>query len=212
MTRIAKNISFPNPRGPVAATHIQLLEQGHEDRCLICTPHFLSPLKCSSILHFQSLQRKNSNVSFLLPLNGHCSATKNVSFENWWFKKKNPKKTRNCLCTVFFSFPVSEITAPTIPSQRQWPSYSHVYIQSPNPWQDIFLTLLPFPGWLGTHGSPRAVSAVLYFTPSDSLKKGVGVRELPETQGCSANNTICCEILPGEDCVSKGQQKTRHQR
>lgn len=99
--RIAKNISFPNPRGPVAATDTQLLEQGHEVRCLICTLHFLSPLKCSSMLHFLSLQRKNSNVSCLIPLNGHCGAPKKRIFWKLIIKKK---QTWNCLCAVFFLF------------------------------------------------------------------------------------------------------------
>lgn len=83
--RIAKNISFPNPRGPVAATHTQLLEQGHEVRCLICTLHFFVTLKM--FLHASLSESAKEKFK--------CFLSHTIKWTLWCPKKTHLLKTDN---------------------------------------------------------------------------------------------------------------------
>lgn len=115
----------------------------------MCTLHFWSPLKCSSILHFQSLQRKNPNVSFLIRWNVYKKRT-------FWKLISYIFLKNNCLCTGFFCFcfcfyfPKDTSSSLRNSSYNIFPkvrghrthSCSH---KPPTPWQDSFLTPLPPP-------------------------------------------------------------------
>lgn len=181
----------------------------------MCTLHFWSPLKCSSILHFQSLQRKNPNVSFLIRWNVYKKRT------FWKLISYIFKKTTVCALAFFvFVFvsifrktrlPVSE-TAATTSSQRSGAiAHTRVHISPLLPGKTAFLPLcLPHPR-TEPHGPPRVVSAVPYFPPSDPTDKRREGGELPEVRACGAHNTVCWSNFPAQDCVSKGQRTTRHQ-